>query len=75
MTVKEIRNILWSNPHRLNDEHVEYLLERIDHLVERCEELDIDNKKLRADSMQHSQAMMGNMPGLLLNKPEIFAKG
>lgn len=74
MNTREIRNLLYTYPHRLNDEHVEYLLQYVDDLVKRCEELEAENNRLRTESRQHSQVMMGNVLGLLLNKPEMFGK-
>ena len=50
MTVKEIRNLLWSNPHRLNDSHVEYLLELIDDYREAYNDLETQHNKLRSES-------------------------
>lgn len=74
MTVREIRNILYSSPHRCNDAHVAYLLEVLEDWQEAYNELEIENNKLRTESRQHSEAMLGNVLGLLLNKPELLVK-
>ena len=74
MTVREVRNILYFTPHRCNDEHVEYLLQCLDNLEEHYNKLDQEYNALMNEQREHSQAMVGNMLGLLLNKPELFAK-
>lgn len=74
MHTKEIRNLLYDHPHRLNDEHVEYLLTYIDDLTESYNQLYEEHEQLRKSSRQYSQAMLGNMLDLVLNKPEIFTK-
>jgi hypothetical protein len=74
MTVREIRNLLYDYPHRLNDSHVECLLSLLENCQEAYSELEAENNRLRTESRQHSQAMLGNMLGLMLNKPELFAK-
>lgn len=74
MNTRQIRNLLYTSPHRLNDEHVEYLLELVEDLHEANRELEADNKKLRSESMQNSQSMIGKMLTLAVNRPEIFTK-
>ena len=74
MNTKEIRSLLYNAPHRCNDEHVEYLLTLLEDWQEAYNELETENKRLRTESRQHSQAMLGNVLGLMLNKPELFAK-
>lgn len=71
---REIRSLLYDAPHRLNDLHVEYLLQLTDHLKEDLEDLKKEYDNLLTQHRKDSNIMLGNVLSLLLNAPELLYK-
>lgn len=72
--MKEIYSLLYNAPHRLNDSHVEYLLQTIEYLQEDLDKAEAKYNDLMGQQREHSQAMVGGWLKLLLERPEIFTK-
>ena len=70
--IREIHNLLYDAPHRLNDSHVEYLLQTIDYLKEDLEKVEADYNALINQQRERSQQMVS---GWIIRKTRNIHKG
>ena len=70
----QIYSLLDHAPHRLNDLHVEYLLQCLDQIQQDRDYYKQQLNEVLERETKHSKAMLGNILGTMLNKPELLAK-